>query len=163
MIDPIKLKELAEKADPGPWFSHHCGSGRDTECWCKVVGTIDDPTNEKMDSILCAGSAGARNADFIAAFNPQVALALLSEITKLKEEVYELEESGKSMLTHYSNLFEEREKMMRILEKIAKPAPDDDVPDPYDEDEAEKWARIATYRRQLAQDFILELSGGKRS
>lgn len=66
-LDLTRLRELAEKASPGPWF--HTG------------GTH---IREKSGSNYVCDSYGEKDRDFIEAANPATILALLDEIESLQ-------------------------------------------------------------------------------
>ena len=70
-----RLRELAEKATPGPWTADPQRPG--------ILRINDDPT--------CGILVGQRtNTSFIAAANPQTVLSLLDRIEVLKEQVENL-------------------------------------------------------------------------
>ncbi|EOX8575335.1 Ead-like protein [Salmonella enterica subsp. indica] len=76
-IDKRTLREVAEKATPGPWKVF---SDIDTKTF-----SIHTPRDKRCENVIkwggfdCQPNAEA-NAEFIAAFNPKVALALLDEL-----------------------------------------------------------------------------------
>lgn len=79
--DTNKLKELAERATPGPWVSTESAES-DHERW---VMTADQQWS------ICATHSGAEgadceqdNAEFIAAANPAAVLALIAEVERLR-------------------------------------------------------------------------------
>ena len=72
------LKALAEKATPGEW-----ACGRD-------LSHFDAPELVKADGAFYVG-VKMEDAAFIAAFNPQTALALLADNERLKEHITALE------------------------------------------------------------------------
>ncbi|MBL6367810.1 ead/Ea22-like family protein [Salmonella enterica] len=83
-IDKRTLREVAEKATPGPWKVF---SDIDTKTF-----SIHTPRDKRCENVIkwggfdCQPNAEA-NADlFIAAFNPKVALALLDENIQLQRE-----------------------------------------------------------------------------
>lgn len=83
-VDHAELKRLAEGATPGPWNN----SGRsvddfDAECMMRMEWIANGAADDDDDL-----NANVENdAAFIAAANPAVVLALLSEIEGLKAEV----------------------------------------------------------------------------
>ncbi|ECM1813718.1 ead/Ea22-like family protein [Salmonella enterica subsp. enterica serovar Newport] len=82
-IDKQALREVAEKATPGPWKVF---SDIDTKTF-----SIHTPRDKRCENVIkwggfdCQPNAEA-NAEFIAAFNPKVALALLDENIQLQRE-----------------------------------------------------------------------------
>lgn len=104
-------RKIAKNSPKGPWFSHSCMAGKNTECWCKVVGTSPNPSDDNMDSIIGAGSASIRVADFIAAFNPSEALKLL--------EIIEIQQNAlKSLVGHEP--FNHTHEPRKVSEALAK-------------------------------------------
>ncbi len=47
------------------------------------------------------------------------------------------------------------------LERIAAAAPDNEVPDPHDEEAADKWWDLAKKRRKIAQAVLAKWADGK--
>ncbi|HFJ1916235.1 TPA: ead/Ea22-like family protein [Salmonella enterica] len=82
-IDKQALREAAEKATKGPWTLF---SDIDTKTF-----SIHTPRDKRCENVIkwggfdCQPNAEA-NAEFIAAFNPKVALALLDENIQLQRE-----------------------------------------------------------------------------
>ncbi|EAA4186238.1 ead/Ea22-like family protein [Salmonella enterica subsp. enterica] len=82
-IDKQALREVAEKATKGPWKVF---SDIDTKTF-----SIHTPRDKRCENVIkwggfdCQPNAEA-NAEFIAAFNPKVALALLNENIQLQRE-----------------------------------------------------------------------------
>lgn len=82
-IDKRALREVAEKATQGPWKLF---SDIDTKTF-----SIHTPRDKRCENVIkwggfdCQPNAEA-NAEFIAAFNPKVALALLDENIQLQRE-----------------------------------------------------------------------------
>ncbi|ECO8650524.1 ead/Ea22-like family protein [Salmonella enterica] len=82
-IDKQALREAAEKATKGPWKVF---SDIDTKTFA-----IHTPRDKRCENVIkwggfdCQPNAEA-NAEFIAAFNPKVALALLDENLQLQRE-----------------------------------------------------------------------------
>lgn len=80
-IDKRALREVAEKATKGPWKVF---SDIDTKTF-----SIHTPRDKRCENVIkwggfdCQPNAEA-NAEFIAAFNPKVALALLDELDHYK-------------------------------------------------------------------------------
>ena len=101
--DLVKLREIAEKATPGPWYQsglpwftsgsailagspdpHAGGMVADTEAW-----------DGERDELIENGAALATAEDdarFIAAFNPQVCLSLLADRARMEKALREAEE-----------------------------------------------------------------------
>ncbi len=62
-----QLRELAEKATPGPWDAQRSAKGN-VRVWCKLPeAVLSDPVE-----------GNPLNCDYIAAMNPQTALALIA-------------------------------------------------------------------------------------
>ncbi|HEJ9917878.1 TPA: ead/Ea22-like family protein [Pseudomonas aeruginosa] len=87
MTDTNKLKELAERATPGPWVVDAQQSG--------AIFNIESESGDLCIAMSQENPASTRlemneqrrvNAEFIAAANPQAILALLDEIDRLKAE-----------------------------------------------------------------------------
>lgn len=82
-IDKQALREVAERATKGPWTLF---SDIDTKTF-----SIHTPRDKRCENVIkwggfdCQPNAEA-NAEFIAAFNPKVALALLDENIQLQRE-----------------------------------------------------------------------------
>ncbi|HAG3361786.1 TPA: DUF551 domain-containing protein [Salmonella enterica] len=82
-IDKRALREVAERATKGPWSLF---SDIDTKTF-----SIHTPRDKRCENVIkwggfdCQPNAEA-NAEFIAAFNPKVALALLDENIQLQRE-----------------------------------------------------------------------------
>lgn len=86
-MDTNKLKELAERATPGPWVVDAQQSG--------AIFNIESKSGDLCIAMSQENPASTRlemneqrrvNAEFIAAANPQAILALLDEIDRLKAE-----------------------------------------------------------------------------
>lgn len=75
-IDTIKLRELAQKATPGPWYS----KWPEERCAWKDIGHSRYPVAYTGDCF-----DDAQNAEFIAAANPATVLALLDERDAMNE------------------------------------------------------------------------------
>ncbi|RUE98630.1 ead/Ea22-like family protein [Pseudomonas aeruginosa] len=87
LMDTNKLKELAERATPGPWVVDAQQSG--------AIFNIESESGDLCIAMSQENPASTRlemneqrrvNAEFIAAANPQAILALLDEIDRLKAE-----------------------------------------------------------------------------
>ncbi|HGB4218298.1 TPA: ead/Ea22-like family protein [Salmonella enterica subsp. enterica serovar Bovismorbificans] len=87
-IDKQALREAAERATKGPWKVF---SDIDTKTFA-----IHTPRDKRCENVIkwggfdCQPNAEA-NAEFIAAFNPKVALALLDELEAAEKRIAELE------------------------------------------------------------------------
>ncbi len=82
-IDKRALREVAEKATKGPWSLF---SDIDTKTF-----SIHTPRDKRCENVIKWGGFDCQpnaesNAEFIAAFNPKVALALLDENIQLQRE-----------------------------------------------------------------------------
>lgn len=87
-MDTNKLKELAERATPGPWVVDAQQSG--------AIFNIESESGDLCIAMSQENPASTRlemneqrrvNAEFIAAANPQAILALLDEIDGLSDEL----------------------------------------------------------------------------
>lgn len=88
------LKEVAEKATPGPWREFVCDDGGEWSGWPLSVSSASDPDHTIVrpggfypyawDRKTSQHEAVA-NAEFIAAFDPATCLALLEEVERLRE------------------------------------------------------------------------------
>jgi hypothetical protein len=76
MIDPKELRELAQKATPGPWY---VSAPAEQTVWYD----IKDRRYPIADT--SGGFTDDGNAEFIAAANPAVVLSLLDEIDMLRK------------------------------------------------------------------------------
>lgn len=87
--DTQELRELAEKATPGPWCDDGCGCV-DTEISglpvARFFGGGSDGISRGYDGSLA-------NAAYIAAANPTAVLSLLDELDTLREQVATLREA----------------------------------------------------------------------
>lgn len=90
MTDTNKLKELAERATPGPWQADQLAVTADTRtqvcCGQAYMECCGDPEieGEEFDPVCSATSEPL--ADFIAAANPQAILGLIAEVERLREK-----------------------------------------------------------------------------
>lgn len=91
MTDTNKLKELAERATPGPWQADQLAVTADTRtqvcCGQAYMECCGDPEieGEEFDPVCSATSEPL--ADFIAAANPQAILGLIAEVERLRGQV----------------------------------------------------------------------------
>lgn len=76
------LKAKAEAATPGPWFHQEDEVMEDCAIADRIVGPY---LGEQVCQVYVDSENEIANADFIAAFNPQVALALIERIEKLEK------------------------------------------------------------------------------
>lgn len=88
MTDTNKLKELAERATPGPWVVDAQQSG--------AIFNIESESGDQCVAMSQENPAPTRlemneqrrvNAAFIAAANPKAILGLIAEVERLKEEL----------------------------------------------------------------------------
>lgn len=76
-----KLKELAQKATPGPWYQGTCN----TKCvYPHKLGSGGPVINSLC---CCIGANDENNAAYLVAISPDVLLALIEENERLKEEM----------------------------------------------------------------------------
>ncbi|QJP08354.1 ead/Ea22-like family protein [Pseudomonas multiresinivorans] len=83
MTDLTKLKELAERATPGPWTTDAAQS----------VIADSDQLNSGWVICECFGSDEKANRNFIKAANPAAVLELIAEVELLRGHVTDLEEA----------------------------------------------------------------------
>ncbi|EBV2370696.1 ead/Ea22-like family protein [Salmonella enterica] len=113
-IDKRTLREVAEKATPGPWKVF---SDIDTKTF-----SIHTPRDKRCENVIkwggfdCQPNAEA-NAEFIAAFNPKVALALLDENIQLQREKDAIEAVA---LALRDDMRQSREKLEAAERSIAE-------------------------------------------
>jgi hypothetical protein len=93
-INIKKLKKLAEKATPGPWFRGKgiCG---DFDIMTYDIGPIGDRENleqyeDAFAYTITTNEDGEANGAYIAAIDPTTLLQLLDELEKLRKQVKEL-------------------------------------------------------------------------
>lgn len=87
-----ELRELAEKASPGPWDAR-----------CREFSNTELPRNIWSEyGWVCKteGISPVEDAEFISAANPETVLALLDEIDQLEAEV----ERGASIVKDYQKI-----------------------------------------------------------
>ncbi len=113
-IDKRALREVAEKATKGPWKVF---SDIDTKTF-----SIHTPRDKRCENVIkwggfdCQPNAEA-NAEFIAAFNPKVALALLDENIQLQREKDAIEAVA---LALRDDMRDAREKLEAAERRIAE-------------------------------------------
>ncbi|MEI0849994.1 ead/Ea22-like family protein [Pseudomonas aeruginosa] len=87
MTDTNKLKELAERATPGPW-SAAWEEGDDT-AWSNLFPVIQAGNGEVVignEGFYTDLEQDKANATFCAAANPQAILGLIDEVERIKAE-----------------------------------------------------------------------------
>ncbi|HHQ7227759.1 TPA: ead/Ea22-like family protein [Salmonella enterica subsp. enterica] len=113
-IDKRALREVAERATKGPWTLF---SDIDTKTF-----SIHTPRDKRCENVIkwggfdCQPNAEA-NAEFIAAFNPKVALALLDENIQLQREKDAIEAVA---LALRDDMRDAREKLDATEKRIAE-------------------------------------------
>lgn len=134
-IDKQALREAAERATKGPWKVF---SDIDTKTF-----SIHTPRDKRCENVIkwggfdCQPNAEA-NAEFIAAFNPKVALALLDENIQLQREKDATESVA---LALRDDMRQSREKLEAAERRIAET----------DQRNAELTARIEPMDRRIAE------------
>ncbi|EEJ7327617.1 TPA: ead/Ea22-like family protein [Salmonella enterica subsp. enterica serovar Reading] len=112
-IDKQALREAAERATKGPWKVF---SDIDTKTF-----SIHTPRDKRCENVIkwggfdCQPNAEA-NAEFIAAFNPKVALALLDELKTAKSRITELEK----IATDYALKFQKAQDALKYADLLRK-------------------------------------------
>lgn len=76
-----QLREVAERATPGDW----------RRASTRFNGITATPFTLGGEEVMLASASEKRDAEFIAAFNPAVALALLDELERKDKRIAELE------------------------------------------------------------------------
>ena len=76
-----QLREVAERATPGDW----------RRASTRFNGITATPFTLGGEEVMLASASEKRDAEFIAAFNPAVALALLDELERKDKRIDELE------------------------------------------------------------------------
>lgn len=136
-IDKQALREVAEKATKGPWTLF---SDIDTKTF-----SIHTPRDKRCENVIkwggfdCQPNAEA-NAEFIAAFNPKVALALLDENIQLQREKDAIEAVALALALR-DDMRQSREKLEAAERRIAET----------DQRNAELTARIEPMDRRIAE------------
>lgn len=112
-IDKQALREVAEKATPGPWLWINTGSYFSF----LVPQSNQDPHNCIIDDGSSWGEYGevinpeSPDGVFIASANPATVLALLDELEVKDQRIAELEKSHAQVIQardHYKSMFDER-------------------------------------------------------
>ncbi len=75
MIDTTQLRELAQKASPGPWYT---SAPSEHAVW------YDIKDGRYLIADTSSGFTDDGNAEYIAAANPATVLALLNELDRLR-------------------------------------------------------------------------------
>jgi hypothetical protein len=93
-INIKKLKKLAEKATPGPWFRSG-GRVDDYDIMTYSIGPVGDRENlEQYEDgfayTYTTNDDGEANGAYIAAIDPDTLIGLLDELEKLRKQVKEL-------------------------------------------------------------------------
>ncbi|WP_183055728.1 ead/Ea22-like family protein [Salmonella enterica] len=114
-IDKHALREVAEKATKGPWTLF---SDIDTKTF-----SIHTPRDKRCENVIkwggfdCQPNAEA-NAEFIAAFNPKVALALLDENIQLQREKDAIEAVALALRDDMRDAREQLEEAEKQVEEL---------------------------------------------
>ncbi|ECI3890494.1 ead/Ea22-like family protein [Salmonella enterica subsp. enterica] len=114
-IDKRALREVAEKATKGPWKVF---SDIDTKTF-----SIHTPRDKRCENVIkwggfdCQPNAEA-NAEFIAAFNPKVALALLDENIQLHREKDAIEAVALALRDDMRDAWEQLEEAEKQVEEF---------------------------------------------
>ncbi len=114
-IDKRALREAAEKATKGPWTLF---SDIDTKTF-----SIHTPRDKRCENVIkwggfdCQPNAEA-NAEFIAAFNPKVALALLDENIQLQREKDAIEAVALALRDDMRDAREQLEEAEKQVEEL---------------------------------------------
>ena len=111
-IDTQRLRELAQKATPGSWYS----KWPEERCTWVDIGNSRYPVAYTGDCF-----EDAPNAEYIAAANPATVLALLDEIDRLradKAHVTTMFESTSKLLSNAIDLVEKKNSQLVLLRKI---------------------------------------------
>lgn len=119
-IDKRALREVAEKATKGPWKVF---SDIDTKTF-----SIHTPRDKRCENVIkwggfdCQPNAEA-NAEFIAAFNPKVALAMLDELEKAQRANVAKDDHINQQQDHIEQLekgHQEAAKQINFWRRLAK-------------------------------------------
>ncbi|ELW4679683.1 ead/Ea22-like family protein [Salmonella enterica] len=118
-IDKQALREVAEKATKGPWSLF---SDIDTKTF-----SIHTPRDKRCENVIkwggfdCQPNAEA-NAEFIAAFNPKVALALLDENIQLQREKDAIEAVALALRDDMRDAREQLEEAEKQIVELSRAA-----------------------------------------
>jgi hypothetical protein len=103
---------------------------------CRQKTRIDKLETERNDWLTRLDQAGVKyDPDYLSSANYVIDAVVIA-------------------LARQSDLRDENARLREALEKIAAPVPDDMVPDPHDEEEAEKWMAISRSRREVARNAL---------
>ncbi|EBS3130364.1 ead/Ea22-like family protein [Salmonella enterica subsp. enterica serovar Richmond] len=114
-INKRALREVAEKATKGPWKVF---SDIDTKTF-----SIHTPRDKRCENVIkwggfdCQPNAEA-NAEFVAAFNPKVALALLDENIQLQREKDAIEAVALALRDDMRDAREQLEEAEKQVEEL---------------------------------------------
>jgi hypothetical protein len=86
-----ELRRLAEAATDGPWIAAGPAFGGSTPKYLNDV-VVDNPDSELdcLSIFPLPNEEATEDMEYIAAFNPVTAIALLDRITELEKEIAEL-------------------------------------------------------------------------
>ncbi|EJY9246814.1 ead/Ea22-like family protein [Salmonella enterica] len=118
-IDKQALREAAERATKGPWKVF---SDIDTKTFA-----IHTPRDKRCENVIkwggfdCQPNAEA-NAEFIAAFNPKVALALLDDMRQAREQLAVAERHIEELERSETQLINERDAAESALSDMYQAA-----------------------------------------
>lgn len=76
-----RLRELAEAATPGQWFSDFCHVG--PSCWCKTIANKKD-SDDLEHCVIPSGAVGHHDADHIAFNDPETAKLVADVIAAVR-------------------------------------------------------------------------------
>ncbi|HDC2547958.1 TPA: ead/Ea22-like family protein [Salmonella enterica] len=147
-IDKRALREVAEKATPGPWKVF---SDIDTKTF-----SIHTPRDKRCENVIkwggfdCQPNAEA-NAEFIAAFNPKVALALLDENIQLQREKDAIEAVALALRDDMRQSREKLEAAERSIAELERNQTDDVI---------QFRQRIQELEAKLANPVLLPKTNG---
>lgn len=147
-IDKRALREVAEKATKGPWTLF---SDIDTKTF-----SIHTPRDKRCENVIkwggfdCQPNAEA-NAEFIAAFNPKVALALLDENIQLQREKDAIEAVALALRDDMRQLREKLEAAERSIAELERNQTDDVI---------QFRQRIQELEAKLANPVLLPKTNG---
>ena len=122
MIDTTKLRELAQKATPGPWHYFEYPKYKEHHVSLPIAGS---GMLRALFSDGCETDNPAADAEYIAAANPATVLALLDEIDRLradKAHVTTMLESTSKLLNDAIDLVEKKNSQLVRLRKIESAA-----------------------------------------
>ncbi len=147
-IDKRALREVAEKATKGPWKVF---SDIDTKTF-----SIHTPRDKRCENVIkwggfdCQPNAEA-NAEFIAAFNPKVALALLDENIQIQREKDAVEAVALALRDDMRQSREKLEAAERSIAELERNQTDDVI---------QFRQRIQELEAKLANPVLLPKTNG---